>query len=693
MNFDKFCELFPNSGFVKIAPFVDEELEDENLRKQRKAPLNSLKDPLAISQAKNWVSRGARLGWIIPKNYIAIDIDNKDNQKSAEVMKQLLDNHSIKYFCNYSRQGTHFIFRNDSEIMKGKGQFQGYINHIGIQCDGRADGKGYIVLPVNDEKSGRAWGTYPETIDKPVNELLDDLPFWIRPLRPSKPDDISFIDMPDGVGNGAMFKLRGAMSGPNLVTQEESIECLRIINWEIWTDPMPEEAFNASVARPAELTYGNMKETDGTGPKSSKPKSWLNIAKELIERYKLIAVGDFIYKWDGDVYKKLSIHQLWELVHFEGYEEATKAQRKEIIDFIVVHKQVDPMLLDKEYACINFKNGYLDLMNLQLIEAKPDSYNTIKIPHNYNPEVPISVEIEDFMNWISHGNEDRKQLLWEIAGYNFLSRNKLAKFFVFVGTGGTGKSTWGALNKRVFEKQYVSAVALSQMDQDYHLSSLLGSRLNIDDDASNEKVLKDAGRFKSLTAGYPIQVRPIYSEPFEMDSPTKIWIFSNSMIKIMDDSDGLYRRLMLIELDNSFTAKKTDDRDWLDKVTDLDMEYFVCKAAEAINGVLKRGGKFIIEESDEKLRQRFKAQQSSIHKWCQLEGLTVQDLMHKSLMLLYRDYKTWCLECGYKQLNYGNFVEMLVGSYKITYEKDPGTREQIVINSSMAPNYTPFDKI
>lgn len=77
MDFNKFCEYFPKASFVKILPFDEEELYDEDMRKRNKSPLNSLKDPLNIAQAKNWISRGGRLGWIIPKGYICIDIDNK----------------------------------------------------------------------------------------------------------------------------------------------------------------------------------------------------------------------------------------------------------------------------------------------------------------------------------------------------------------------------------------------------------------------------------------------------------------------------------------------------------------------------------------------------------------------------------------------------------------------------------------
>ena len=679
MNFDTFCSYFPKAQFVKIVPFNEEELYDENTRKYNKAPLNSIRDPLSIAQAKNWITRGGRLGWIIPRGYIVIDIDNKDHPKSSEVVEKLLSNHSINYLSNHSKQGTHFIFANVSEVMKNKGQFQGYINHIGIQTDGRADNKGYIILPENDTKIGRAWGKWD-------NPEIDDLPFWLRPLRPVRDTDVSFIDMPEGGGNEALFKLRGAHTGPNLITEEESIECLRIINWEIWNNPMSEETFEATVARPVEKTYGNMQAIDGTG--TSKPSSWLNIAKRLIEEHNLIAVGDYVYKWDNGIYEKLSPYELHELVHKYGYKEATKSQRNEIIEFIVVQKQINPFQLDQEYSCIPTANGYLDLYNLELIQPSPNSYNTVRVEIPFNPACQYSERIDDFMKFISNGNIDVMNQLYEIAGYTLLRRNNFHKFFVIVGGGGTGKSTFANIIRKMFKPRYVSTIALSQFDQDYHLSKLIGAMVNIDDDASNEKVLRDAGRFKSATAGMPILVRPIYSEPLELVCMATIIVLSNSMPKIQDDSEGLYRRLMLVELTNKI---KVPDRDFDNKITDLDMEYFFYKSAEAIHRVL-RNGRFTMEESEEVLKQKFKVQQSSINKWVQLEYVTVEVLLNKGLKSVYQDYKLWCGLCGYAPFNYGNFADSIVKQYKLTTSYDRGLGDQVIISSEYPLDYCPYDQ-
>lgn len=681
MDFNQFIEYFPKAQFVKIVNFAEEELYDEAIRKANKRPLNSIKDPLTAQQALNWISRGGRIGWIVPKGMVVIDIDNKDHPRSSEVVEKILRNRNVKYASNHSKQGTHFIFYNVSEVMKNKTEFQGYINHIGIQSDGRGDNKGYIILPVNDEASGRSWGHWDgDSIE------LDDLPFYLRPLRPRRDTDVSFIDMPDGTGNEAMFKLRGAHTGPNLISEEESIECLRIINWEIWSDPMSEETFSATVARPAEKTYGNMQSVDGTGDK--KPTSWLAVAQKLIREQNLIAVGDFVYKWNNGIYEKLSPYELHELVHKEGYMEATRSQRQEIIEFIIVQKQVNPLLLDQEYSCIPVSNGYLDLYNFELIEPGKDSYNTVRVDIPFNPECQFSERIDEFMKFVSNGNIDVMNQLYEIAGYCLIRRNNFHKFFIITGSGGTGKSTFANLIRRLFKPRYVSKVALSQFDQDYHLSTLIGAMVNIDDDASNEKILKDAGRFKSATAGIPVLVRPIYSEPIELLCMATIIVLSNSIPKIQDDSEGLYRRMLLVELNNKI---KDPDRDFEKKITDLDMEYFFYKAAEAMHRVLRRG-RFTLEESEENLKQKFKVQQSSINKWCQLEFITVERLLNHGLKNIYHDYKQWCLSCGYSPFNYGNFVDSIVKQYKLTTVYDRGLGDQVVTNSELPLDFCPFEQ-
>ena len=664
MDFDRFCELFPKAKFVKIAPFNQNEITDEALRKQNKAPIDGrgLKSPLNIGEAKNWAIDGGRLGWIVPKGYIVIDIDNKDHPKSAAVLEKILYIKGIKFWSNESKQGTHFIFKNTEEVMKDRGEFAGTLTPLGIRADGRSDGKGYIILPVNDE-THRHWKDW-------TPDDIDELPFFLRPLRPAKPDDPIFIDMPEGGGSDALVKIRGIACATNMITKDQSVECLRIINEIIWTNPMPEKMFMATVAR--EMTYDNVANADGTGP--NKENEWRLLAQRLIKQYNLIALGDIIHIYENGQYRPFSAHELQTFILEKGCMDANAHQRKETIDFITALAQKDYSEVNKDYAIIAVKNGMLDLNSGVVTPHSPENYNTIYLDWEYRDDVEYSALIDDFMKQISDGNPQKMQFLYEVAGYCLLKKSIFEKFFIFKGTGGTGKSTFCNLIMRMVGKKYVSTVKLNQFDQDYYLATMIDKLVNIDFDASDKKTLEDSGRFKSITCSEPVSVRQIYAAVVEMVSCATIIINANHMPKIADKSDGLYRRMILVEIDKKI---KNPDPKFLERVTDSDMEYFFYKAVQGIHLALQRG-RFTIMESEASLKLKFQVGQSNLKKWLQAYQYEIKDIVNKNTTELFQDYKTFCLENNCNSSTKQNFVDELLVETDLLLDFDKGEREYYV---------------
>lgn len=661
MDFNRFGELFPKAKFVKLAPFNPEELHDEGTRKKNKQPVDGrgLNHPLNLGEAKNWVTDGGRVGWIVPNNYIVIDIDNHDHPKSAATLEKILYIKGIKFWSNESKQGTHFIFKNTEDVMKSRGTFAGMLTPIGIRADGRGSSKGYIILPANDEHH-RAWKDWSQ-------ESVDELPYFCRPLRPAKEDDPVFIDMPQGGGSDALVKIRGIACATNMITNDQSVECLRIINEIIWTNPMPEDMFNATVAR--QMSYENVVKADGTGP--SKENEWRILAQELIQKYNLIALGDTIHIYEHGQYRPFSSHELQTFILEKGNMNANAHQRKETIDFITALSQKDYSEVNKDYAIIAVKNGMLDLNSGVVTPHSPDNYNTIYLDWEYKDDVEYSELIDEFMKQISDGNPKKMQFLYEVAGYCLLKKSIFEKFFIFKGTGGTGKSTFCNLIMKMVGKRYVSTVKLNQFDQDYYLATMIDKLVNIDFDASDKKTLEDSGRFKSITCSEPVSVRQIYAAVVEMVSCATVIINANHMPKIADKSDGLYRRMILVEIDKKI---KNPDPKFLERITDSDMEYFFYKAVQGIHLALQRGG-FTINTSEEKLKLKFQIGQSNLKKWLQSYQYDISDLIHKTTTELFQDYKTFCLENNCNSSTKQNFTDELLVETDLMLDFDKAAKE------------------
>lgn len=664
MDFNRFCELFPKAKFVKLAKFDEQELTNEEIRKKNKAPIDNrgMNNPMTIGEAKNAVADGYRVGWIVTPTYIVIDVDNHDHPKSASVLEKILYVKGIKFWSNQSKQGMHFIFKNTSEVMKNKGTFAGNLSPLGIRIDGRGSGKGYIVLPVNDD-AHRQWKDWSA-------EDIDDLPFFLRPLRPVKADDPIFIDMPNGGGSNAMIKIRGTACATNMITNEQSIECLRIINDLIWTSPMTESQFASTVAR--EVQYENIQNADGTGKK--KENEWRLLAQKLIKQYNLIALGDFVYIYENGHYRVFSPQEIQTFILEKGYIDATASQRKETIQFITALAQKEYSEINKDYAIIAVKNGMLDLNSATLMPHSPENYNTIYLDWEYKEDIEYSELIDDFMKQISDGDERKMQFLYEVAGYCLLKRSIFEKFFIFKGTGGTGKSTFANLIMRMVGKRYVSTVKLNQFDQDYYLATMIDKLVNIDFDASDKKTLEDSGRFKSIVCSEPVSVRQIYAAVVEMVSCATVIVNANHMPKIADKSDGLYRRMILVEIDKKI---KHPDPKFLEKVTDSDMEYFFYKAVQGIHRVLQRGS-FTINTSEEALKLKFQVNQSNIKKWLQLYQKRIQDVKLKSMRDLFQEYKTFCLDSNMNASTISTFADDLEVETDMFWDFDVGQREKFL---------------
>ena len=661
MNFEKFCALFPNGKFIKMAPFDEEEQYNEEVRKKNKKPIDGcgIDHPLNAGQAKNHVADKGRVGWVVPNNWIVIDVDCKDHEKSAVTLEKILYAKGIKFWSNKSKQGMHFFFKNTEEVMKKRTTFANALTALGIRIDGRGGGKGYICLPENDEH-WRAWGDWTE------NDV-DEVPFFCRPLRPAREEDPIFIDMKDGGGSDAMVRIRGVACKSNMMTKDQSAECLEIINNLIWTRPMSDEMLAATVAR--EMQYDNVQKADGTGP--SKDNQWRLIAERLVAEHKLIAVANMIYKYKDGSYILFQDHELSTFLFEMGDKDASSNQRKEIREFIQIIAQIDYKELNKDFDCIATKNGYLDLKSLTLLPHNPERYNTICINHNYDEKVPFSALIDDFMKKISMGDPKKMQFLYQVAGYCLLKRSIFSKFFIFIGEGGTGKSTFARLLCRMVGDRYTSSVKLNQLDNDYQLAMLNDSLVNIDWDASNKKTLEDSGRFKSITVSEPVTVRQIYQKPVELICCATFIINANKMPMIMDNSSGLYRRMIIVRIDQKIVDP---DPEYLTKVTDLDMEYFFVKACEGISQAIK-DGKFVINTSEADLEQKFSVGQSNVRKWLQDNQMSIGDLHNKSLGELYGEFTQYCVSSGQKAMGKFNFKDEVIHECELDEDFDKGQRE------------------
>lgn len=657
-------KYYPDSYYVKINKYDPEKFKDRdyNSKYDDKSPMNKWQEgTFKFEDAKKWVEEGGRIGWRPPAGVCVIDIDGRNEyeedykpgftnpQNTAEIIKKILDEKEILYSYMHTFHGTHFIFRNEQQNIKTVQHVKCALN---LDVDSRANESGYIILPPNDPY--RSWGT--------LREFVDEVPFWLKPVSTLSKDKKNFVGMGNGDGrNDSLFRWKGSLIASKAFSEKECAEACSMINQYIFATPMEAKELSSVVRETKTQSRDN----------SPKPNKLNLYAEEFLSQYNLISYGDRFYRFTGQHYKKLEDIEVEQLIHQSISPDLSSSQRKEIMKFLILKTQVSIDKFDAEPFQIACANGLLDITAPSLRPASAADINTIYIPWNYNSDPQPSPLIDSFMNTLSStrmGNGDvipnpiKKQFLYEIAGYCLLKKNIYAKFFLFQGKAGSGKSTFQELIRKLVGYQNCSEVSLSDFDQPYSLATLEGKLVNLDDDAADRKTLENTGKFKSTIAGNAIQVRQIFTAPITIVPFVTCIVNCNKLPRIKDDTGGLYRRMIILELSNVI---RNPDPLFMSKITSLDMEYFLFKSVEAINHVYKTG-KFSIMHSDQELLAKFKCRQSSMNEWIYEANIQLRDIHNAPCYKLYNEFVAWAKDNNYQSMpSIFTFKEDIVSLYNV----------------------------
>lgn len=631
-NLIKFNEQFPNSSYREINPQVKEGTLQEY--QDSKRPINNtILDFNEVSKTKN------RIGWIVPKEYIVVDVDNR---KDASAVFNILKARGVKFSYMTGKHGGHFIFKNS----KGYNQGVCFNTPIGIKIDTRCLEKGYIILPYHD--TDRTWGN--------ISSDVDEIPFFLIPVDKKKLKiDVDFVTLGEHDGrNQELFKhFLNLKDYVDELSIEDKVSCIRIINDFVLKDKIDDRELAATVLREELIN----RESKG---RQNKKESLEEVACRIIADKQIITCNDNTYIYEGRFYKRLDEREIERMIHDDYSKSLEERHRKEIIKFIKIKTFVRPDEVNKNWNEIVVRNGILNISTMKLYPHTPLSYNTIYIDFNYNDGVPYSSIIDTFLNTISGKDPEKKQLFLEMIGYCFVQRNVLQKFFICFGQGQTGKSTFLNLVGNLLGRENSAYLDLEALDKDFMVSELFGKLVNIGDDI-NFKGVKNTGLLKKLVSGEEVMAREIYKSPFSFKNFAKLIFCTNKMPTISDKTSGFYRRLIILDMNNKI---EKPDRFFLDKLTDQDYEYLLYKSIQAIRETIKRGA-FTECRSSEVNLDRFKTDQSSALTFIEDMNIEKKDLELRSARELYEEYKSYCKDSGYVAMNRRNFQNEICEEFRL----------------------------
>ena len=173
-------------------------------------------------------------------------------------------------------------------------------------------------------------------------------------------------------------------------------------------------------------------------------------------------------------------------------------------------------------------------------------------------------------------------------------------------------------------------------------------------------------------------VQQKYERPYEMVNEAKFIFSCNKMPLFRDKTDGLYRRLEIIEITNRVPVGSRNSN-LLSEFTHEDLQYLIWRAYLAINAALVNDRLIETIGCTEAL-EKFRTQSSTILSFAKkgestqytssLEDLGAKtEFIGHSISKKYNEYLMWCMDAGRNRSSYENFIENVCSELNLTIFK------------------------
>lgn len=261
---------------------------------------------------------------------------------------------------------------------------------------------------------------------------------------------------------------------------------------------------------------------------------------------------------DQDTYEKIFFY-----IVEEASEDVWKnSMQKKYIAYL--KNKVEQFNIDgNRPGFLQFNNYILDFTGEEITPYVPSSkdFCNFRIPYNYDPEANCP-KFMKFLNEIFENDQERIDLIQEIMGACIYYENFMQKIVVFLGEGSNGKSVLASIISHMLGDSNTTGIALDNLSSGRFSKQNLDKKLlNISPEIKSEKLYSTAD-IKALTGGDKVEVEEKFKKRYTTSIHTKFIILANHMIQTEDDSEGFFRRIILIPFNQYFYDPVPDeDRD------------------------------------------------------------------------------------------------------------------------------------
>lgn len=391
--------------------------------------------------------------------------------------------------------------------------------------------------------------------------------------------------------------------------------------------------------------FYHMTVTQDGRPKRGKP-AYEDLLKFFQRKHDYVSVlgSPEIYRWNGKCWEMMVKDEI--LVFAQDHFDP-KPDTKMRNEFYHHLKSTNTVAADffenRPEGVFNFDNGVFDAKDDTLRPHSKEYGFRHVLPCDFNP-LADAPRFEQFMKEITLSRQDLEDVLQEFMGYALSGMTPIyTKALLLLGTGANGKSTFINVIRELCGEGGHSGLSLKSMQSDQKRYLLMNKLVNIAEENSKDS-FKDTELIKNFVSGGWIDVKQLYTQPFEYRNKTKLIALMNELPRNADHTDGFWRRMLIVPFDANFNEanEKTDLRleDKLKKEMPGIFNY-------AIAGLkrLQNAGRFTSSETIRMELENYSIETNDVKAWF-MEEVTIDPSAYTQTQALYNGYREYCEKTG-----------------------------------------------
>jgi putative DNA primase/helicase len=257
----------------------------------------------------------------------------------------------------------------------------------------------------------------------------------------------------------------------------------------------------------------------------------------------------------------------WEEIFDLSIKAFAKAHVKPFEGSAIATEFLNTLLLDNhagaewfEYSTngkINFQNGVLELETMELHAHSKEYGFRYVLPYEYNPSADAP-RFKQFLDEVTIGDKEMQDVLMEFMGYCLSGDDCwLQKAMVLEGEGSNGKSVFLDVLRELGGSANYSSLTLYDMKNEANRYQLENKLFNVAEETP-VNALQESSTFKNIVTGGEILVRRLYKQTYTIKNRAKLIFACNELPKSFDNTNALFRRLVICPFEAVFTKDNAD---------------------------------------------------------------------------------------------------------------------------------------